>query len=70
MTKALASASTTHHEFIRLTPACERYPLSKSTLRRKIANGELTAYRLGRRIVVVDVAELDALFVAAPGSSK
>lgn len=47
---------------IRLSEAVEQYPISRNTIRRRIAEGELTAYRFGPKIITVDVDELDALF--------
>ena len=49
-------------DLVRLTEACERYQISKSTVRRLIASGQLNAYRLGARIIAVDLDELEALF--------
>jgi len=47
---------------VRLAQATQLYPVSRNTLRRRIADGTLTAYRFGAKIIAVDVAELDALF--------
>jgi excisionase family DNA binding protein len=46
--------------------AASRNSVSVDTLRRRIASGELTAYRLGNRILRVDLAEVDALFRPIP----
>ena len=40
--------------------------LSEKTLRRYIADGRLTGYRLGARLLRIDLNELDALFKAIP----
>jgi excisionase family DNA binding protein len=40
------------------------------TLRRRIARGELRAYRLGNRIIRVDLDEVDALFKPIPTASS
>lgn len=60
----MATATTTRR--IKLSVAAERYGVSVMTLRRRIAEGKLTGYRLGARIIVVDVAELDAMFEPIP----
>lgn len=46
---------------VKLPAAAEQYGVSVKTLRRRIASGELTAHRLGARIILVDLDELDAL---------
>jgi excisionase family DNA binding protein len=50
----------------KLPAAAEQYGVSVKTLRRRIASGHLTAYRLGSRIIVGDLDELDALFTPIP----
>jgi excisionase family DNA binding protein len=42
------------------------YGVSVDTLRRRIASGQLTAYRLGRQIIKIDLDEVDALFATIP----
>jgi excisionase family DNA binding protein len=62
-------ASTTASESPRLETiqqAARRNSISTDTVRRLIARGELKAYRLGNRIVRVDLAEVDALFRPIP----
>lgn len=48
----------------RLTEAAEQSPLSKASIRRLVAAGRLTAYRLPgmSKMVCVDLDEIDALF--------
>jgi excisionase family DNA binding protein len=46
--------------------AATRLHVSKDTIRRRIAAGELTAYRLGKRIVRVDMGEVETLFRVIP----
>jgi excisionase family DNA binding protein len=46
--------------------AAERNAISVDTVRRLIARGDLKAYRLGERIIRVDLAEVDALFRPIP----
>jgi excisionase family DNA binding protein len=40
--------------------------VSKDTIRRRIASGDLTAYRLGKQIIRVDLDEAEALFAPIP----
>jgi excisionase family DNA binding protein len=40
--------------------------VSKDTIRRRIASGELTAYRLGRNIIRLDLDEAESLFREIP----
>jgi excisionase family DNA binding protein len=42
--------------------AARRNSISVDTVRRRIASGELKAYRLGGRILRIDRAAVDALF--------
>jgi excisionase family DNA binding protein len=46
--------------------AASRLHVSKDTIRRRIAAGELTAYRLGPKIVRVDMGEVEKLFRRIP----
>jgi excisionase family DNA binding protein len=52
--------------YISLEQASIYTNISTRTLRRRIATGELTAYRQGSRLIRLDVRELDAIFVAVP----
>ncbi len=49
-----------------LADAGRRYDVSTRTLRRLIASGDLPGYRLGRRLIRVDLDELDALLRPIP----
>lgn len=49
-------------DLISLAEAAERLGLSERTVRRYIADGTITAYRLGRRSVRVDPQSLDNMF--------
>lgn len=46
---------------ISLDEAAERLDICTRTLRRYIAAGRLTAYRIGPRLIKIDPAELDQL---------
>lgn len=45
-----------------------RLGVSPWTIRRRIADGSLTAYRVGPKLIRVDVAELDALLRPIPAA--
>ena len=49
-----------------LAQAAERTGVSSRTLRRRIAGGQLTAFRVGPRIIRLDPQEVDRLFVVIP----
>lgn len=46
-----------------LAQAADRTGVSTRTLRRRIAAGELRAFRAGARIIRLDPREVDALFI-------
>lgn len=46
--------------------AAERFDCSERTVRRMIAAGQLTGYRVGKRLIRVDADELDALARVIP----
>jgi excisionase family DNA binding protein len=46
--------------------AAHRYHVHPDTIRRRIADGELTGYRFGARLLRVDLAEVDALLRPIP----
>lgn len=52
--------------FISQDAAAERWGVSVDTIRRLIATGKLAGYRLNRRIIRVDLAEVDACFKPIP----
>jgi len=49
-----------------LAAAARRLDVSTRTIRRRIADGSLTGYRFGSRLIRVDVAEVDALLSPIP----
>ena len=53
-------------EFESLSSAAERTGLSSRTLRRRIASGDLAAYRSGARIIRVDPDDVDRMMVRMP----
>ena len=53
-------------EFESLSSAAERTGLSIRTLRRRIASGDLAAYRSGPRVIRVDPDDVDRMMVRMP----
>lgn len=51
----------TSTEYLTLREAAVIYRVSVDTLRRRIAAGELTGYRFGKRLIRIDAGELAAL---------
>lgn len=51
-----------------LKEAADWYGVSERTLRRRIAEGKLRAYRVGPRTIRVSVEDLDALAVRIPSA--
>jgi len=56
----------TRREFETLSSAAERTGLSIRTLRRRIASGDLAAYRSGARVIRVDPNDVDRMMVRIP----
>lgn len=56
--------------FISLNEAAEVLGISVRTLRRRIAAGELPAFRSGRRIIRVRVADLDRILRRVPSTDR
>lgn len=52
--------------YVSLATAANRTGLSERTLRRYIAAGRLTGYRVGPRLVRLDVDEVDSLMRPIP----
>lgn len=61
-----AIESTKPGAFISLSTAADILGISVHTVRRRIAAGELPAYRTGRRIIRVRVADLERLLKRVP----
>lgn len=56
--------------FISLTQAADMLGVSVPTLRRRIAAGELPAYRTGRRIIRIKISDLDRLLRRVPSAGN
>lgn len=59
----------TRRQFESLSQAAERIGLSTRTLRRRIAAGDLTAYRNGPRVIRLDPDDVDRLMIRIPTAS-
>lgn len=59
-----------HRRFIRQDVAAERWDVSVDTIRRLIASGTITGYRLNGRVIRVAVDEVDAAFKPIPTARK
>ncbi|MBB2893087.1 helix-turn-helix transcriptional regulator [Flexivirga oryzae] len=62
----MPTTSTPRRQFETLADAAERTGLSTRTIRRRIAAGQLPAYRSGPRVLRVDPADVDRLMVLIP----
>jgi len=49
-----------------LAEVASRYNVSSKTIRRRIADGSLPAFRVGPRLIRVDVADVERLFRPIP----
>ncbi|MCA0306253.1 MAG: helix-turn-helix domain-containing protein [Actinobacteria bacterium] len=56
--------------YLSLKEAAERYNVSQTTIRRRIASGDLSALYCGRRIIRIPEAALDQLFKPLPTLRK
>ncbi len=54
--------------FISLSAAAEMLGISVHTLRRRIASGELAAFRTGKRIIRVRVSDLEKMLRQVPSA--
>lgn len=62
----MTNTPKSRRQFESLADAAERTGLSIRTLRRRIAAGQLPAYRSGPRVLRVDPADVDRLMVLVP----
>lgn len=53
-------------KFVSIQDAADRAQVSTKFVRRRIADGTLTGYRVGARIIRVDLDEFDALLRPIP----
>lgn len=60
------SLQTHRRGLVRLTTGAERAGVKPATVRQWIADGRLTGYRQGPRLIFVDPDELDGLVTVIP----
>lgn len=60
--------ATSARKLVRLSEAAEVAGVHRLTLRRWIAEGRLTAVRVGPRLIKVDIAELESLLQPVGGA--
>lgn len=53
-------------ELVTIAEAAKLGAVDPRTIRRRIADGTLTAFRLGPRLIRIDAAELDSLLTSIP----
>jgi excisionase family DNA binding protein len=70
MTTTTRPQTRTPRRYETLAAAAERTGMSTRTLRRRIADGSLPAYRTGPRIVRVSPDEVDQLMQRIPTGSE
>lgn len=68
-TSTTTAAKTRHRRYGTLEEAAEWFGCSPRTIRRMVAAGELTGYRLGKRLVRIDLDELDGQVSVIPTTS-
>jgi excisionase family DNA binding protein len=66
--EALRRENKTKPDYAPIPVAASQVKVSPRTIRRMIARGELTGYRLGPRILRVDLNELEALLRPIPSA--
>jgi excisionase family DNA binding protein len=64
----VSTSSATH--YVTLAEAAELMAVSVKTVRRRIADGTLPAYRCGRRVIRVRVDDLDGVFHRIPSARR
>ncbi len=62
--------SSTPRRYATLDAAAERLGVSRKTIRRRISDGSLTGYRIGGRLLRVDLDEVDALVRPIPAVAR
>lgn len=62
--------STKPGAFVSLTQAADILGISVHTLRRRIAAGELPAFRTGKRIIRVRVSDLERMLRRVPSTGR
>lgn len=66
----LRSSADRGRQLISIAQAAERLGVCGKTVRRRIADGSLTAYRVGPRLLKIDVADLDDVLRPIPTARR
>lgn len=61
-------AETTARDLVTVNEGAAHAGVNHQTIRRRIADGSLTAYRFGPRLLKVSLAEIDALLMRVDAS--
>lgn len=64
------SATQTRARYVSLTTAAEYLSVTEAGMRKFIAEGRITGYRLGKRAIRVRVDELDAMLTPIPSAKS
>jgi excisionase family DNA binding protein len=63
-------ADSSRTQYVTLAEAAELMSVSVKTLRRRIADGTIPAYRCGRRVIRIRVADLQRAFCPIPSARR
>ncbi len=61
MHRAHSTPKPAEPQWLSIAQAAERIGVARITIRRRIAAGDLTAYRAGSRLIRLDAGEVDGL---------
>jgi excisionase family DNA binding protein len=64
------SANSTRRQYANITEAADYLQVTTRTIRQMINDGRLTGYRNGKRLVRVDLNEIDAAMQPFGGGAK
>lgn len=67
---ATQSTPTARRRYVKISEAAEYLQVAPRTIRQMVAEGRLTAYRNGQRLVRLDLNEIDATMEAYGGGAK
>jgi excisionase family DNA binding protein len=61
-----SNVSAQSKEYLTLADAADRMGVSTATLRRRITDGQLRAFRMGKRLIRIRVEDLDRMLKEIP----
>lgn len=62
--------SNVHRHLVAIDAAAEYLAVSTKTIRRRIADGTITGYRVGSRLLRVDIDELESIIRPVPAAER